>query len=82
MDREKSFTTTLFGRIKMAMVQMDTALKDHFMQTQMLLTVHDELVFEVPEDETQKAAPLRGTAFCVSSSGCSSFYHCGSGLGG
>ncbi|TWI75328.1 DNA polymerase I [Desulfobotulus alkaliphilus] len=44
--------------IKMAMVQMDAALRDHSMQTRMLLTVHDELVFEVPEEEKEKAAGM------------------------
>lgn len=43
--------------IKLAMVHMDTALHERQLKSRMLLQVHDELVFEVPEDEmdTMKA---------------------------
>lgn len=37
--------------IKLAMVLMDEALKNHGLKSRMLLQVHDELVFEVPPDE-------------------------------
>ncbi|WP_276354258.1 DNA polymerase I [Cohnella caldifontis] len=43
--------------IKLAMIRMDEALHDRGMKSRMLLQVHDELVFEVPEEEfeTMKA---------------------------
>jgi DNA polymerase-1 len=37
--------------IKLAMVRMDEALRERNLQSRMLLQVHDELVFEVPEEE-------------------------------
>ncbi|MFT8363258.1 MAG: DNA polymerase I [Sporolactobacillus sp.] len=37
--------------IKLAMVQMDRRLQDEKLQSRMLLQVHDELIFEVPEKE-------------------------------
>jgi len=37
--------------IKLAMVKMDATLKARGLKSRMLLQVHDELVFEVPEDE-------------------------------
>ncbi|UQZ83033.1 DNA polymerase I [Paenibacillus konkukensis] len=39
--------------IKLAMVQMDERLKRDGLRSRMLLQVHDELVFEVPEDEIE-----------------------------
>lgn len=44
--------------IKMAMVNVDAALRERKMETTMLLTVHDELVFEVPPSETETAGTL------------------------
>jgi DNA polymerase-1 len=37
--------------IKMAMIRVDRALRDQKLQSVMVLTVHDELVFEVPAEE-------------------------------
>jgi len=37
--------------VKIAMVRMARALTDHRMRSRMLLQVHDELLFEAPEDE-------------------------------
>jgi DNA polymerase-1 len=37
--------------IKLAMIRVDSALQEKKLQSAMLLTVHDELVFEVPPDE-------------------------------
>ncbi|NHN31392.1 DNA polymerase I [Paenibacillus agricola] len=39
--------------IKLAMVQMDERMKKDGLASRMLLQVHDELVFEVPENEIQ-----------------------------
>ncbi|WP_339183681.1 DNA polymerase I [Paenibacillus sp. FSL R5-0701] len=39
--------------IKLAMVQMDEALRERKLKSRMLLQVHDELVFEVPTDELE-----------------------------
>jgi DNA polymerase-1 len=44
--------------MKLAMVNMHRALLDAGLKTRMLLQVHDELVFEVPDDEREKAIPL------------------------
>jgi DNA polymerase I len=40
--------------IKVAMVKMAKRLKDEKLQTKMLLQVHDELIFEAPEEEIEK----------------------------
>ncbi|MFZ2671071.1 MAG: DNA polymerase, partial [Enterococcus aquimarinus] len=37
--------------IKMAMIQLEKRLKEEKLEAKMLLQVHDELVFEVPENE-------------------------------
>ena len=37
--------------IKLAMINIDRRLKDESLKSKMLLQVHDELIFEVPEDE-------------------------------
>lgn len=39
--------------IKLAMVQVDAVLNERGLKSRMLLQVHDELVFEVPEDELE-----------------------------
>ena len=44
--------------IRRAMVRMDAALAKKKLNAQMLLQVHDELVFEVPEDEVDKTLPV------------------------
>ena len=44
--------------IRRAMVRMDDALAKHKLAAQMLLQVHDELVFEVPDDEVDKTLPV------------------------
>lgn len=44
--------------IKLAMVQMDAALKERGLKSRMLLQVHDELVFEVPPDELEEMKTL------------------------
>jgi DNA polymerase-1 len=44
--------------IRRAMVRMDAALATKKLNAQMLLQVHDELVFEVPDDEVDKTLPV------------------------
>ncbi|MCS6926156.1 MAG: DNA polymerase I [Candidatus Binatia bacterium] len=44
--------------MKMAMVAIDRRLADEKLRTRMLLQVHDELVFEVPEDEVERVKRL------------------------
>jgi DNA polymerase-1 len=44
--------------MKLAMIEVDRRLTAGDLGTKMILTVHDELVFEVPEDEQTAAADL------------------------
>ena len=44
--------------IRRAMIQMPDALKGAGLNAKMLLQVHDELVFEVPEEEVEKTTPI------------------------
>ena len=44
--------------MKLAMIAVDERLKADGLDSKMILTVHDELVFEVPTDEKDKAAAL------------------------
>lgn len=44
--------------IRRAMIRMPDALKDAGLNAKMLLQVHDELVFEVPEDELERTTPV------------------------
>jgi DNA polymerase-1 len=44
--------------IRRAMVRMDAALEKEKLSAQMLLQVHDELVFELPDDEVEKTLPV------------------------
>jgi DNA polymerase-1 len=44
--------------LKLAMVRLDTRLRQESMRTRMLLTVHDELVLEVPEPEIDEATAI------------------------
>ena len=44
--------------IRRAMIRMDEALADAKLSARMLLQVHDELVFEVPDDEVAATLPV------------------------
>ncbi|GAP00513.1 DNA polymerase I [Fructobacillus ficulneus] len=44
--------------IKIAMIKVAQALKDQNLQTKMLLQVHDELVFECPQEELEQVQKL------------------------
>ncbi|WP_195851011.1 DNA polymerase I [Aerococcus tenax] len=44
--------------IKVAMVEMDQALKEHQLQANLLLQVHDELIFEVAKEDLEDLAAL------------------------
>ncbi|HLH26387.1 MAG TPA: DNA polymerase I [Chloroflexota bacterium] len=44
--------------IKQAMIDIQRYLDEHHLRAKMLLQVHDELVFEVPDDEVATLAPV------------------------
>ena len=44
--------------IRRAMIKMDNALKEAGLSAKMLLQVHDELIFELPENEVEKTTAL------------------------
>ena len=44
--------------LKMAMVKLHNILKEKKLKTKMLLQVHDELIFDVPEDEIDEVKDI------------------------
>ena len=44
--------------IKVAMIHIQNRIEELRLSTKMIMQVHDELVFEVPEEEVQKAIPM------------------------
>ena len=44
--------------IKLAMIKMEQALLDRELNTKMLLSVHDEIIFEAPDEEIEQIIPL------------------------
>ena len=44
--------------IKLAMISIQHELKKRKFRTKMLLQVHDELIFDVPNDEIEKVKPV------------------------
>jgi len=44
--------------IKLAMIRIDAAIRQHKLRSRMLLQVHDELVFEAPQAELEIMKPL------------------------
>jgi DNA polymerase-1 len=49
---------TAADMIKVAMINVQAALKQNNFSTKLLLQVHDELVFDVPLDEVEKVKPV------------------------
>ncbi|MGB9627398.1 MAG: DNA polymerase I [Thermodesulfobacteriota bacterium] len=44
--------------IKLAMIRIQNRIEQDGLLTKMIMQVHDELIFEVPEEETPKALPM------------------------
>ena len=44
--------------IKLAMIHIQDRIEEQSLLTKMIMQVHDELVFEVPEEELQKVLPM------------------------
>ncbi len=44
--------------IKLAMIRVDSALREHFPQAKLILQVHDELIVECPEEMASRVADL------------------------
>ena len=44
--------------VKIAMLKVDAALKKEGLKTQMIMQIHDELLFESPENEIEKACEI------------------------
>ena len=49
---------TAADMIKLAMIKVDSALREGGFKTKMLLQVHDELLFEAPEAELESITPI------------------------
>ena len=44
--------------IKLAMIRVEAALREHFPEAELLLQVHDELIVECPEEMAPQVAEL------------------------
>ena len=52
--------------IKLAMIKVDQLLKENHMKSKMILQVHDELIFDVYQDELDKMMKLVKEGKCLS----------------
>ncbi len=52
------FQGTAADIIKMAMIQVEKKLNNSHFRTQMLLQIHDELLFEAPDEEIDSVVPI------------------------
>ena len=44
--------------VKVAMLNLSKAIKKQNLKTKMILQVHDEIIFEAPEEEAERVIPL------------------------
>jgi DNA polymerase-1 len=44
--------------VKIAMLKVDEAIRRENLETKMIMQVHDELLFEAPESEVERAIPI------------------------
>ena len=44
--------------IKMAMIKIDKEIKKTKLQVHMILQIHDELIFELPNNQVDRASPI------------------------
>lgn len=58
MARNTPIQGTAADLLKVCMINVDNRLRANHLSTRMLLTVHDELVFEVPEGEVDSATAI------------------------
>ena len=58
MARNTPIQGTAADVIKLAMVRVWRRLRDEGMESRLILTVHDELIVEAPEQEADKAARI------------------------
>ena len=49
---------TAADMIKIAMIRIDAALREGGFKTEMILQVHDELVFDAPKEEVERVVPI------------------------
>ena len=61
-DRRNAVNTPIQGSaadlIKLAMIHIDAKIRMDHLSLRMILQIHDELVFEVPEDHLEASVPV------------------------
>jgi DNA polymerase-1 len=58
MARNTPIQGTAADLLKLAMIRADKFIEEQDLSAKMILTVHDELVFEAPENEVDKTVPV------------------------